>query len=114
MLFTLQFFLDRLNSVFNGDISRWNVSQTTGMDAMFMEAASFNGNLALWDVSKVKYMYNMFKKAAKFNHDMCEWGRKLSVETDTSKMFKNSACPCGAPRLEKFPNTQFCACNCTA
>jgi hypothetical protein len=40
-------------SIFNGDISNWNVSNVTDMDYMF-ERSQFNGDISKWNVSKVK------------------------------------------------------------
>ena len=45
---------------FNGDISKWNVSNVRDMENMF-DGSSFNGDISKWDVSKVKNMSNMFK-----------------------------------------------------
>ena len=39
-------------TVFNGDISSWDVS-LTDMRNMFSGASSFNGDLSSWDVSSV-------------------------------------------------------------
>jgi surface protein len=47
-------------SVFNQDISRWDVSSVTNMGYMFYRAISFNQNIDLWDVSNVTNMYAMF------------------------------------------------------
>ena len=43
-------------SVFNGDISQWNVSNVTDMSSMFYKSA-FNGDISNWDVSNVRDMY---------------------------------------------------------
>jgi surface protein len=42
------------NSEFNGDISKWNVSNVTTMFRMFYRSR-FNGDISKWDVSNVKY-----------------------------------------------------------
>ena len=46
--------------LFNGDISKWDVSRVTDMRCMFRSATSFNGDLSQWDVSAVQNMYGMF------------------------------------------------------
>ena len=38
---------------FNQDISSWDVSNVTNMEAMFSGASSFNQNISFWDVSNV-------------------------------------------------------------
>ena len=43
-------------TVFNGDLSSWDVSSVTDMYAMFSDANSFNGDLTSWDVSSVNRM----------------------------------------------------------
>ena len=40
------------NSVFNGDISKWDVSNVESMNQMFYKS-EFNGDISNWDVSKV-------------------------------------------------------------
>ena len=43
---------------FNGDISKWNVSNVKNMYGMFYECESFNQDISTWDVSNVKdYIY---------------------------------------------------------
>ena len=41
---------------FNGDLSKWNVSNVRDMEDMFYEARSFNGDLSKWNVSNVTNM----------------------------------------------------------
>ena len=52
---------------FNGDISRWDVSNVTTMKGMFCENKSFNQPIGVWDVSNVKDMSHMFYYAVEFN-----------------------------------------------
>ena len=59
------------DSVFNGDISRWNVSNVTNMWGMFA-SSEFNGDISGWDVSNVtdrQYMFHncLIKKEYKPN-----------------------------------------------
>jgi|GEM_PF-1160470 surface protein len=45
---------------FNQDISKWDVSSVTNMEAMFSHAAMFNQPINDWDVSNVESMRSMF------------------------------------------------------
>jgi surface protein len=50
------------DSRFNGDISKWDVSNVKNMNRMF-ESSTFtceNGDISNWDVSNVKDMSFMF------------------------------------------------------
>ena len=59
------------NTVFNGDISSWNVSNVEDMSGMFYES-QFNGDISKWDVSNVTNMYGMFSNS-EFNDDISKW-----------------------------------------
>ena len=58
---------------FNGDVSRWDVSNVTTMYAMFYGASSFNGEVSQWVVSNVTSMWAMFENAISFNGDVSGW-----------------------------------------
>ena len=73
---------------FNGDISKWDVSNVNDMYAMFVKATSFNGDISKWDVSKVIEMSSMFFKATSFNGDISEW--KVSKVIGMAGMFMNA------------------------
>ena len=60
------------NSKFNGDIHRWNVSNVKDMSNMFCKS-KFNGDISDWDVSNVRNMIKMFFNAKKFNQDLSNW-----------------------------------------
>jgi surface protein len=47
------------DSAFNGDISKWNVSNVVMMGWMFAKS-EFTGDLSNWDVSNVDNMTHMF------------------------------------------------------
>jgi surface protein len=40
-------------SAFNGDISGWDTSKVTDMEATLRGASVFNGDISGWDTSKV-------------------------------------------------------------
>jgi surface protein len=74
-------------SVFNGDISSWDVSNVTDMNSMFDGAILFNQDLSLWDVSNVTSTYQMFTNATNFNQPIGSWN--TGVVNNMSYMFKN-------------------------
>jgi len=58
---------------FNGDMSKWDVSNVINMSGLFSNAVNFNGDLSKWNVSKVRNMTNMFYNAQSFNGDISQW-----------------------------------------
>ena len=50
------------DSKFNGDISKWNVSNVTTMDFMFHNS-KFNGDLSNWNVKNARSRYYTFDGA---------------------------------------------------
>ena len=58
---------------FNQHIRDWDVSNVTTMECMFNGARSFNQPIGDWDVSNVKYMPCMFQKAESFNQPIGDW-----------------------------------------
>ena len=59
-------------SVFNGDLSAWNVSSVTSMKWMF-HASAFNDDISAWNVSSVTDMEYMFYGTSAFKQDLCTW-----------------------------------------
>ena len=80
-------------SEFNGDISKWNVSNVESMSSMFAKCCKFDCNLDDWDVKNVKDMSCMFW-GSKFNKDISKWN--VNDDTNMDRIFYN--CP-----LEKNP-----------
>ena len=74
-------------SAFNGDISGWDVSSVEDMDYMFF-CSFFDQPIGDWDVRKVKNMDSMFK-ITDFNQDISNW--KINKDCDTTNMFDD--CP---------------------
>ena len=60
-------------TIFNQDISDWDVSNVTDMSYMFSEAENFNQDISSWDVSNVSSMDCMFCMAFEFSHDLSKW-----------------------------------------
>ena len=73
-------------SGFNGNISKWDVSNVKDMSRMFV-FCEFNGNISNWDVSNVKNMIAIFYNS-EFNRDISNWD--VSNVTDMKSMFSNS------------------------
>jgi Mycoplasma protein of unknown function, DUF285 len=61
---------------FNSDISNWDVSQVTDMQAMFQKTWAFNQDISQWDVSRVS-------KSTVFVSDYCPG---LSLRSQNSPM----------------------------
>ena len=70
-------------SKFNGDISKWNVSNVTDMSDLFY-GSQFNGDISNWDVSNVIDMYGMFEHS-NFKQDISKWN--VSKVTNMRHMF---------------------------
>ena len=73
-------------SKFNGDISKWNVSNVEDMSVMF-DKSNFNGDISKWNVSNVEDMSHMFMQS-KFNGDISKWD--VSKVKDMEYMFHES------------------------
>ena len=77
---------------FNGDISKWDVSNVTNMEYMFNMCWEFTGDLSKWNVSKVEKMECMFWECKKFNQDLNSWDiSSISNANRIVDTFKN--CP---------------------
>ena len=72
--------------VFNGDISKWDVSNVKNMRHMF-DGSSFTGDISNWNVSKVEDMSYMFGWS-KFNRVISNWD--VSKVRNMSAMFAYS------------------------
>ena len=58
---------------FNGDISKWDVSNVKDMSYMFWGCKLFNQDISNWDVSKVTNMLYMFGFCKSFNQNISKW-----------------------------------------
>ena len=59
------------DSKFNGDISKWNVSNVKNIRDMFNNS-NFNGDISKWDVSNVTNMESMFFNS-EINSNILYW-----------------------------------------
>ena len=60
-------------TLFNQDISSWDVSNVTDMKSMFNGASVFNQPIGSWNVRNVKDMKSVFNGASKFNQPIGSW-----------------------------------------
>ncbi len=74
-------------SVFNSDISAWDVSSVDDMSVMFRGCSVFNSDISAWDVSSVTTMRYIFYDCSVFNSDISAWD--VSSVTDMTHMFYN-------------------------
>ena len=72
---------------FNGDISKWNVSNVINMRYTFSRCKSFNQDISNWDVSNVIDTFSMFLCCESFNQDISSCD--VSNVTNISGMFSN-------------------------
>ena len=75
-------------SLFNQDISEWDVSNVINMNYMFGHATTFDGLIGNWNVSSVTDMSNMFNLASSFNQDISKWD--VSNVTNMASMFMHT------------------------
>ena len=61
-----------IGAPFNEDISAWDVSHVTTMEAMFRDS-NFNGDISSWQVGNVTNMSGMFDGAIYFHQDISGW-----------------------------------------
>ena len=73
---------------FNEDISLWNVSSVTDMEAAFEDCEEFNIDISNWDVSNVTDMSWMFGGAEAFNQPINRWN--VSSVENMSHMFRKA------------------------
>jgi hypothetical protein len=66
-------------SIFNQDISSWDVSHVLTMLLMFAGATSFNQDISIWDVTSALTMEGMFLNASLFNQDISGWNVSSAV-----------------------------------
>jgi surface protein len=71
---------------FNGDVSKWNVSNVKNMIGIF-RSTQFNGDISKWDTSNVQNMSSMFERS-KFNGDISKWN--TSNVQNMNNLFFNS------------------------
>jgi len=76
-------------TLFDDDISSWDVSSVTNMSYMFSEAIAFNQDISAWDVSSVTDMEAMFYGTTNFNQDLGSWD--VNSVINMAGMFEESS-----------------------
>ncbi|MGH1387804.1 BspA family leucine-rich repeat surface protein [Kordia sp.] len=69
-------------TIFNHPLNGWNVSNVTTMEGMFLSATEFNQPLNNWNVSNVINMTGMFLDAYAFNGDITTWNTSNLVSAN--------------------------------
>jgi surface protein len=82
----------RISRKFNGDVTRWNVSNVRDMSFMFCGCDYFNRNISKWKTGKVSNMQYMFSAAGSFNCNVSGWD--VHNVTNMQVMFRDSAIDC--------------------
>ncbi len=79
-------------TVFNQDISDWDVSRVTHMSYMFAQAEAFNQPIGRWGTKTgaVRYVSGMLQGALVFNQDISSWDIS-NVVGDMDYMFRYAA-----------------------
>ena len=77
-------------SVFNGDISGWDVSEISGFGNFFFRAFNFNQDISGWDLSAATDMSGMFREASSFNQDISGWSIYVQDVTNMLRMFMDA------------------------
>ena len=76
------------NQAFNQSLNNWNTSNVTSMNSMFLGAINFNQSLENWNTSNVTSMNSMFLGAIRFNSRVNNWN--VSNIIDSSGAFMNA------------------------
>lgn len=76
----------------------WDVSNVTSMDSMFGLVPAFNANIGTWNVSNVRNMKDMLIGAISFNHNLSSWNIENVI--DMTEMFNSSGID-----ISNFSNT---------
>lgn len=67
---------------FNGDISKWDVSNVSNIGTLFKGATSFNQPIGNWDVSNVSSFDSTFQDATSFNQPLDDWNISSAESVD--------------------------------
>ena len=77
-------------SIFNGNISAWNVSKLFDMNGMFRNAYAFNQFIRSWNVYNVIYMQSMFENTVSFDQNISRWDVSNVDDENLYSMFNGA------------------------
>jgi len=78
---------------FNQDISNWDTSLVTSMDAFFFDAEEFNQDVSKWNMQNIQSLNSMFNGAKRLNQDFCSWLQYDNfLPSSNSLLFNNTSC----------------------
>jgi len=86
-------------TLFNANVSQWDVSSVTDTTGMFKGASTFDVDISNWDVSKVVNMDSMFYEATSFSQTLCgnAWIESTASKTDMFTSSSGSICGSTTP-----------------
>jgi len=77
-------YMFRNATLFNEDITTWDMGKVKKAEDMFYQAVAFNQDIGAWNVSSVTNFNNFFNGASSFNRDLSNWNT-------SSKVYETSA-----------------------
>ncbi len=76
-------------SRFNNDsLQHWDVSNVTNMNYLFI-SSNFNGNISSWNIDKAIYLRRMFSNTL-FDGDISKWNFNSNIIFDAYEMFEHT------------------------
>ena len=77
------------STLFDADLSKWDVSNVYDMKGVFSHASSFHGNgLEYWNITNANTTAYMFAFAVSFDANLSQWD--ISHVENTTYMFENA------------------------
>ena len=73
----------------NPDVSKWDTSNVTNMNSMFVRAKKANPDVSKWNTSKVVDIENMFFSSNVVELDLSNWN--MSKITENENVFKDTS-----------------------
>merc|ERR1712176_567285 len=83
----------RGNTVFNQDVTGWDVSKVKNMFSIFRDTVAFNQDLSTWNVSSIEDIRWLVCYNEQYQYDLCAWNELLPVNAQVNHMFTNTSCP---------------------
>jgi len=75
---------------FFSSLDEWDVSNSFNISSMFEGAKDFDANLSNWNTSSIVDMSYTFKNTGKFNHSLCSWKHNIQLLENVKEMFHSS------------------------